>query len=174
MVLLGLVGLGRAFALLGEDDGEPVLIVRAVAPWPVALQAPAGHQQQVASSRFASRITYHRGTLDPLYASPVKLRRDAPLHRSREFRIGVGVPAPLSARLDGLVELADQEGARTSRKELLAAVLLAAPAEGRSLAGLVRDYRMANVGEAVIDGQPEERFLEPDRPAPGPRPRRLE
>lgn len=100
-------------------------------------------------------------------------RRDDPLQRSREFRIGIGVPAPLSARLDGLVELADQEGAKTSRKELLGALLLAAPADRKSLARLVRDYRMANVGASLIDGQPEARFLEPDRPAPGPRPRRL-
>jgi hypothetical protein len=103
----------------------------------------------------------------------MKLRRDAALTSSPEFRIGVGVPAPLTGRLDGLVELADEEGAKTSRKELLGALLLAAPTDGKRLAGLVRDYRMANVAEAVIPDQPEARFLEPDRPAPGPRPRRL-
>jgi hypothetical protein len=104
----------------------------------------------------------------------MKLRRDAPLSRSPEFRIGVGVPAPLSGRLDGLVELADAEGAKTSRKELLGALLLAAPADGKALAAAVRDYRMADVGMTVINDQPEARFLEPDRPAPGPRPRRSE
>jgi hypothetical protein len=102
----------------------------------------------------------------------VKLRRDAPLHRAPELRIGVGVPAPLSARLDGLVELADTAAARTSRKELLAALLLAAPADGARLADLVRDYRTASIGATVIKDQPEARFLEPDRPPPGPRPRR--
>jgi hypothetical protein len=102
----------------------------------------------------------------------VELRRDAPLHRAPELRIGVGVPAPLSARLDGLVELADLEGARTSRKEMLAALLLAAPPEGRHLAKLVRDYRTASIDATVIKDQPETRFLEPDRPPPGPRPRR--
>ena len=101
----------------------------------------------------------------------MKLRRDVPLHRTPELRIGVGVPASLSARLDGLVELADEEGAKTSRKELLGALLLAAPVDGKTLDGLVRDYRMATVGDVVIDNQPESRFLEPERPSPGPRPR---
>jgi hypothetical protein len=102
----------------------------------------------------------------------VRLRRDAPLQTAPELRIGVGIPAPLSARLDGLVELADQEGARTSRKEMLAALLLAGPADGTHLADLVRDYRTARVEATIIKNQPEARFLEPDRPPPGPRPRR--
>lgn len=81
------------------------------------------------------------------------------------------MPAPLSGRLDGLVDLADGEGARTSRKELVGALLLAAPVNGEDLAGLVRRYRKAAVGDAVIKGQPEERFLQPERPPPGPRAR---
>lgn len=105
------------------------------------------------------------------YDRCVKLRRDAPLQTSPDVRIGIGLPAPLSGRLDGLVEIADEEGAKTSRKELLAALVLNAPADGDTLAGLVRDYRKAPVSEAMIPGQSETRFLEPQRPAPGPRPR---
>jgi hypothetical protein len=101
----------------------------------------------------------------------VKVRPSAPLQTCPEFRIGVGLPAPLSGRLDGLVELADAEGAKTSRKELLAALLLNASADGESLAVLVRDYRKASIAQAMISGQSETRFLDPQRPAPGPRPR---
>jgi hypothetical protein len=101
----------------------------------------------------------------------VKIRANAQLQRSREFQIGVGLPAPLSGRLDGLVERADAAGARTSRKELLGALLLAATEDGDALAELVQRYRKATASEARIPGQPDARFLEPERPPPGPRPR---
>lgn len=103
--------------------------------------------------------------------SRVTIRREAPLHTCPEFRIGLGLPGPLSGRLDGLVELADAEGAKASRKELVAALLLSAPADGEKLAGVIRDYRKAAVAQAMITGQAETRFLSPQRPAPGPRPR---
>jgi hypothetical protein len=102
----------------------------------------------------------------------VKIRADAQLQSSPEFQIGVGLPAPLSGRLDGLVDRADGAGARTNRKELLGALLLAATVDGEALSELVQRYRKATVGEARIPGQPDGRFLEPDRPPPGPRPRR--
>jgi hypothetical protein len=102
----------------------------------------------------------------------VKIRPDAQLQRCPEFQIGVGLPAPLSGRLDGLVERADDAGAKTSRKELLGALLLAASDDGEKLAELVQRYRKATAGDAQVPDQPEARFLEPDRPAPGPRPRR--
>jgi hypothetical protein len=101
----------------------------------------------------------------------VKVQPDAQLRACPEFRIGIGMPAPLSGRLDGLVELADSEGASTSRKELLAALLLAAPEKGAELADLVRRYRTASVAEAMIAGQADARFLRLERRPPGPRAR---
>ena len=100
------------------------------------------------------------------------IKPDASLASCEEFRIGVGVPAPLSGRLDALVELANRAGANTSRKEILAAVLLAAAAEPEALSELVRTYRTARVEDAIVDGTDRERFLRPERPPPGPRPRR--
>jgi hypothetical protein len=102
----------------------------------------------------------------------VRIRPDAQLQRCPEFQIGVGLPAPLSGRLDGLVERADAASAKTSRKELVGALLLSAPVEGETLAELVQRYRKATADEAKIPGQPDARFLEPERPRPGPRPRR--
>jgi hypothetical protein len=102
----------------------------------------------------------------------VRIRADAQLQGCPEFQIGVGLPAPLSGRLDGLVERADAAGAKTSRKELVGALLLSAPVEGETLAEIVQRYRKATADEAKIAGQPDARFLEPERPRPGPRPRR--
>jgi len=101
------------------------------------------------------------------------IKPDASLSTCEEFRIGVGVPGPLSGRLDALVELANRAGAaNTSRKELVAAVLLAVPAEPQALAELVRAYRTARVADAIVEGAARERILQPERPPPGPRPRR--
>ena len=42
---------------------------------------------------------------------------------------GIDWPIPLDQRLDALCELADDEGADTTRKELAAALFLAAPSK---------------------------------------------
>ena len=100
------------------------------------------------------------------------IKPEASLASCAAFRIGVGVPAPLSARLDALVELANRAAANTSRKEVLAAVLLATSAEPEVLAELVRTYRTAHAADAVVEGSDPDRFLRPEPSAPGPRPRR--
>jgi hypothetical protein len=102
----------------------------------------------------------------------VAIKPEASLAGCAEFRIGVGVPGPLSARLDALVELANGAGANTSRKEVLAAVLLAASAEAQVLAELVRTYRTAHVADAIVEDVDRERFLQPEPAPTGPRPRR--
>jgi hypothetical protein len=89
-----------------------------------------------------------------------------------ELRIGVGVPSPLSARLDLLVEAADAGGARASRKELLAALLLTAPESPEQLSEMIRRYRIAKVGEATVQGFDRQRVLSPEATKPGPRSRR--
>lgn len=81
------------------------------------------------------------------------------------------LPTVLSARLDVLVEAADRGGEPTSRKELLAAILLHARPDEHELATLVARYRKSQVCDALIAGEDEKRFLAPERP-PGPRARR--
>jgi hypothetical protein len=102
----------------------------------------------------------------------VAIKPDASLASCAEFRIGVGVPAPLSGRLDALVELANSAAANTSRKEVLAALLLAASADPDVLAALVRSYRTARVEDAIVKGTDRDRFLRPEPAPTGPRPRR--
>lgn len=87
------------------------------------------------------------------------------------FQIGVAMPGPVSARLDALVELAHKSGERTNRKELLAALVLAAPDSGASLTRILRRYRRARIAEAFVRGEDQETFLDPARPR-GPRPPR--
>lgn len=97
---------------------------------------------------------------------------DDELALSPETRIGIALPVPLSVRLDVLVDLANRAGARTNRKEVLGAVLLAAPESSEGLAELVRALRTARARDTFVQGQPEETFLEPPQAKPGPRARR--
>lgn len=102
------------------------------------------------------------------------IKPDASLASCVEFQIGVAVPAPLSGRLDTLVELANSAAANTSRKEVLAALLLAASPDPDVLAEVVRVYRTARAADAIVEGSPPERFLRAEPSPPGPRPRRSE
>jgi hypothetical protein len=100
---------------------------------------------------------------------PDRLLRDCP-----EDQIGISIPTPLNARLDSLVERADRVGELTSRKELLAALLLAAPDEGHALSMLIRTYRTARAADAVPSGiDPADVLRERER-KPGPRTRRAD
>jgi hypothetical protein len=91
-----------------------------------------------------------------------------------ESRVGVGLPTPLSARLDALVESANAGGARTNRKELLAALVLDATDSSEALAEVVKRVRTASVKDAFVSGQPTEPFLDPTPAPPGPRPTRTD
>jgi hypothetical protein len=99
---------------------------------------------------------------------------EQPLDAFPERQIGVSLPAPLDVRLNTLVDRADEAGARTSRKELLAALVLDAPTTARELAELVRKVRVASgkdaAGEDVDAGRMS--FAAQIRPGPRPRSRR--
>lgn len=84
------------------------------------------------------------------------------------FQIGVAIVGPLSARLDLLVQRAHDSGERTSRKELLAALILAAPENDEAISRLVRRYRRATIQDAFITGEDPAEILDPVRPR-GPR-----
>lgn len=84
----------------------------------------------------------------------------------------MSLPSPLNARLDALVSRANAAGENTSRKELLAALILGAPEAGDDLGVAVRRYRTAKSGDAVVDGEDASAFLDERAVRPGPRPRR--
>ena len=100
--------------------------------------------------------------------SNVVLSPDARLAMCEERQITIGLAGPLNERLDRLVELADSEGARTNRKELIAALVLAAPASGSELAEAVITLRKARARDAAVDGDLAT-ILRFRRHQPGPR-----
>jgi hypothetical protein len=85
-----------------------------------------------------------------------------------DHQIGVSLVDPISQRLDGLVRIAEQEGNHTTRKEVVSALVLAAPTDYQAIDELLATFRRGRVSDAVrgIDENPNvER-------RPGPRPRR--
>ena len=91
-----------------------------------------------------------------------------PLAEAAAYQIGVAVPGPLSARLDALVRCVHNAGQQTNRKELLAALVLAAPENQDGLQKLLRSYRLATIADAFVADEDPDTFLQPERPR-GPR-----
>lgn len=100
------------------------------------------------------------------------IKRNQKLRDTDEDQIGVSVPKPLNARLNALVDAANEAGESTSRKELVAALILSASAKGPALARAIRSYRSATSADAVLPGDDESMYLDPAIPKPGPRARR--
>lgn len=75
----------------------------------------------------------------------VSFGADERLDRCEPKGAAITWPIPLDNFLDTLVNLADEAGQKTSRKELAASLLLNAPRDGEALAALVTAYRTAKV-----------------------------
>ena len=103
--------------------------------------------------------------------SNVEFSPEARLVACDERQITIGMPGPLNERLDRLVQLADEEGARTNRKELLAALVLGASPSPQLLADAVVTLRKAKAGDAAVSGDLGA-VLAFKQHRPGPRPRR--
>ena len=101
-----------------------------------------------------------------------RVAADTPLRLCPERSVGLALPFPLSDRLDGLVDIVASAGGLTSRKELLAALILAAPPDGDILIELVSAVRQAKANDALFGAACGLSFLTFDEQPPGPRPRR--
>ena len=86
--------------------------------------------------------------------------------------VGVVLPAVISDRLDSLVVLVEDAGERTSRKELMAALILERSAVGEDLATMLRRYRRAAVRDALVRAHPDAKSILLAARQPGPRRRR--
>jgi hypothetical protein len=62
-------------------------------------------------------------------------------------RLGPTIPEPLHVQLEVLVKLAESAGERTTRKELVAALILAAATSLEDVADVLRQYRRAPAPE---------------------------
>jgi hypothetical protein len=64
---------------------------------------------------------------------------------------GLMWPLPADRRLDQLVDMANEAGARTWRNELAAAIIAAAEADEDALLGLVLRWRRTQVAQVVLE-----------------------
>lgn len=99
---------------------------------------------------------------------PIDGRR--PLRDCPEMAVGIALPLPVTRRLDLLIARLEHEGSRAYRKDLVAALILAAPESANELDELVRRYRRAPARSAGVAGD-SAAVLDPTRPHPGRRAR---
>jgi hypothetical protein len=80
---------------------------------------------------------------------PINL--DERLTASRDRQIGLRLPFAIDQRLDALLARSVDAGERTTRRELLAAIILATELNGDDLGRLLKTYRRAKVRDALLD-----------------------
>lgn len=86
---------------------------------------------------------------------------------SRDRQVGLRLPLAIDQRIDALLARAVDAGERTTRRELLAAIILATELSGDGISLLLKTYRRANVGDALLDTNRDKvRYL---NHKPGPR-----
>jgi hypothetical protein len=73
---------------------------------------------------------------------------------SRDKQVGLRLPLAIDQRLDALMGRAIDAGERTTRRELVAAIILAAEPNGDEVGRLLKNYRRATVGDALLDVEP--------------------
>ncbi|MFO0617215.1 MAG: hypothetical protein U0414_31755 [Polyangiaceae bacterium] len=105
---------------------------------------------------------------------PRRIDASERLRDSERWPTSIIWPAAIDERLGALVDLAIEDGGeaeRMSRAELLAALVLAAPAEGEALSDLLRRFRRAKVADAVVKrpGDPSTKVIMLRDRRPGPR-----
>jgi hypothetical protein len=86
---------------------------------------------------------------------------DELLAEAADYRIGLEIAWPLVTRTDLLVTVANEAQLETSRQEVIAAAVLAAPADSKWLARRLHSYWHAPVAAAAVPGFPVELVLDP-------------
>ena len=81
---------------------------------------------------------------------------------------GISWPLPVDAKLEDLLKAARSVGERTSRREIVAAIVAMANFSGDELSRLLRDYRLARVGD-VLQPSDTSNVVKFTEHGPGPR-----
>jgi hypothetical protein len=92
---------------------------------------------------------------------PGKIAGSDPLRRCERWSTNVVWSAPIDMRLSALVRLAVEDGAEQdslTRSELVAALVLAAPADGARLHEMLVTYRTAKAADASVAAKRAERL----------------
>src|SRR5437868_2094938 len=74
-------------------------------------------------------------------------------------QVGIYLPFPVNSRLDALVDRVNEAGARASRGEVVAALVLECPESAAELKALLQRYRVATAEKARVKGMPVGAFL---------------
>lgn len=94
------------------------------------------------------------------------------LRLSRDRQVSLRLPLALDQRLDALVERATKAGERTTRAELLQALILDCDLDGIDVGNRLRQLRTATCGDAVLDHtMSRDNVLQFSAHKPGPRTR---
>jgi len=96
--------------------------------------------------------------------------KDGLLSACDQRQIGVAIPIPLSDRIDALVTLVESQGERTTRKEVIASLILNASTQPEYLQQIVREYRRADITSAALKIDAPKARISTQKP--GPRARR--
>jgi len=99
------------------------------------------------------------------------LDADGLVVRSPEKQGAVAWPLPIEAKLEVLLRRAEEAGERTSRKEVVAALIAGYNPDGKKVAALLKRYRRITVRELLAVPQDENVIDIEQRRKPGPRPR---
>jgi hypothetical protein len=96
---------------------------------------------------------------------------DSRVIMSPERQGAVAWPIPIEEKLDMLLRSAEEAGERTSRKEVVAALIATFEGDGEELSLLLRRYRRITVRD-LLDVPKSENVIDiARRRTPGPRPR---
>lgn len=106
-------------------------------------------------------------------AKRYEINPDEFLREAEEQQVGVSLPIQISRRLDRLVALAGSGGLRVYRKDLVAALVLAATEDSEELTELLLKLGKAKNRDAMADDEQDAEILRLERPKPGRRPRRM-
>jgi hypothetical protein len=101
--------------------------------------------------------------------SDTPLSPDARVISCPDKQAAVAWPLPVDARLDQLLGLARDAGERTSRREIVAALVAMCDLSGEDLGALLRRYRTRRVRDLVHVATDAD-FVPFARQRPGPRP----
>jgi hypothetical protein len=91
------------------------------------------------------------------------------LRDSKDKQVSFRWAMALDQRLDALVRRAEDAGERTTRREVLAALIAHADYSGEELGDLLRALRRARVGDVVLDAEAHDNVVNLQSYRPGPR-----
>jgi hypothetical protein len=96
---------------------------------------------------------------------------DSRVVRWPEKQGAVAWPLPVESKLDVLLRRAEEAGERTSRKEIVAALIAACQDDGDGISAVLRRYRKTTVRD-LLDVPKSQNVIDiKQRRKPGPRPR---